>query len=265
MLFTMWIGQRLRLLLFLLILGSFSNVASPALSSAVLRITTAQAQGSANTQVQRIVLGTGQGVNLSFLPTGEKIQKVWLDDPSRVVIDFDGCLASAGSPSGQSGGQGGGCGEASSAFIVHIRQLSERIPFPTTSVSGNGKTVLLTVITEKNGSGQIYTFSLMLGGTMPPNTLVEVVPSAPVSEAQVSTDYQKEVQSQLSRGMAIAESSSQLNSLDRTRLTTCIALMQSGSSLDQAMVQAGVSSDLSSRIRKLGITGSSLSGTQRTR
>jgi len=251
MILTMWIGHRLRLLLFLLVLGGLPLLASPAFSSAILRITTAQAQGSANTQVQRIVLGTGQGVNLSFLPTGEKIQKVWLDDPSRIVIDFDGCLAASGSQGG------GGCGESSSAFIVHIRQLSERIPFPATSVSGNGKTVLLTVITEKNGSGQIYTFSLVLGGTTPPNTLIEVVPSAPASEAQVSVDYQREVLSQLSRGMAIAESKGQLNALDRTRLTTCIALMQSGSSLDQAMVQAGASNDLSSRIRKLGIASSS--------
>ncbi len=222
--------------------------------TAVLSVGSQTAQGTYETGVQRIALGTTQGVNLSFLPTGETIQRVWLNDPSRVVVDFDGCLT-------QPGGLGGGqdCGDANSASVIHIRQLSERIDFPAVAVSGNGQLVHMTVITvDSSGQRRIYQFNLELRRGAPPFSLVQIVPATHLSSTQVQTvspAYQQEILNQLSLGLARAESSqdSILTPSVRAKVSQLIALMQSGTPYFQAVRQAQVPSNVIERLRALGL------------
>jgi hypothetical protein len=218
--------------------------------TAVQSVSTQNAQGTYETGVQRIVLGTTQGVNLSFIRTGETIQRVWLDDPSRVVVDFDGCLSSALSEASQCQSNSAG------TTIVHIRQLSERINFPSQAVSGNGRISLLTVVTNSTSGRKIYQFQLVLQGGAPPHSLIEIIPSPAPTPAQlvsISQEYQQTVLRQLSQGLASAEAS---GLVDRTspayaQLQSCIALMQQGTAFAEAMQQSNVPSALVDQIRGL--------------
>jgi hypothetical protein len=42
--------------------------------------------------LQTINVWNGHGVSISFYAVGETIQRVWIDDPSQILIDTDGCL-----------------------------------------------------------------------------------------------------------------------------------------------------------------------------
>lgn len=250
----MRLNQRICTFVVFLLFGSGGLGLSPPMAiaqTAVLSVGSQTAQGTYETGVQRITLGTTQGVNLSFLPTGEVIQRVWLNDPSRVVVDFDGCLP-------QSGGSQD-CGESSGASIIHIRQLSERIDFPAVAVSGNGRSVHMTVVTvNPSRQRRIYQFSLELRRGAPPFSLVQIVPATHLSSSQVqqvSPVYQQEILSQLSLGLARAESAQDpmLTASIRAKVAQLIALMQSGTPYTDAVRQAQVPSHVIQRLRALGL------------
>jgi hypothetical protein len=132
-------------------------------NNAVLRsIFSCQAQGLGGA-IPEITVWMQQGTNLSFIQAGETIKKVWLNDPSRVTLDFDGpmCLQFGQQDSG------GDC-ENSAASVIHLRQIQKlNIPgLPNTNSS------LLTVITERQGQKKLYTFKVNYGKGAPEyNTL----------------------------------------------------------------------------------------------
>lgn len=229
--------------------------ASPSLAqtAAVLRVSSQTAEGTTQAGMQRLVLGT-QGLNLSFLRLNESVQKVWLDNPSRVVIDFDGCLSGGG----LGGGDNNRASACSGASIIRLRQLPQAIDFPKGIFAG-GNSTQLTVITTASGVRKVYLFQLVLAGGIPPYGMVEIVPSAPPAPAQlvsISQEYQQKVLSQLSQGLAIAETRNQIDktSLAYQQLTTTIALMQSGKPFAEAVQQTGVPSALVNRLRGYGNT-----------
>ncbi|PMB13773.1 hypothetical protein CI592_00505, partial [Fischerella thermalis CCMEE 5328] len=71
--------------------GVILMIAGRALANnAVLRsMFSCQAQGLGGV-IPTINVWFQQGTNLSFIPAGETIKKVWLNDPSQVTMDFDG-------------------------------------------------------------------------------------------------------------------------------------------------------------------------------
>ena len=79
--------MRIRISLLVLMLSFFSTANFPADASRVRRIS---AQSAQEGNVPIAVFVEGGGVLLDFSPTGELIQKISLDDPSRVVVDH--CL-----------------------------------------------------------------------------------------------------------------------------------------------------------------------------
>lgn len=218
-----------------------SPMVAKAERAATLRVTTQQAQGTSETGMQRIVLGM-QGVNLSFVPTGETIQKVWLDNPARVLVDFDGCLAVSGQTDSSN------CNGAS---IIRLRQLPKPIEFPSGMFpDGN---IQMTVITS---SKSIYQFTLVLA-QISTYGLVEVIPSPPIAGAQlvsVSQEYQQTVLGQLSRGLAYAEAKKLIdtNSQAYAQAKSLIAAMQSGISFAEATKQTNIPSSLVERLRSYG-------------
>jgi len=232
---------------------SVVSTASPALAekAAVLRVSSQTAEGTTQTGMQRLVLGT-QGLNLSFLRLNESVQKVWLDNPSRVVIDFDGCLAGGGLGGGDNS-RTSACGGAS---IIRLRQLPQAIDFPK-GIFADGNSTQLTVITTASGTRKVYQFQLVLAGGMPPYSMVEIVPSpspAPAQLVSISQEYQQTVLRQLSNGLAIAEAKNQLDttSVAYQQLTATIALMQSGKPFAEAVQQTGVPNALVNRLRSYG-------------
>jgi hypothetical protein len=113
--------------------------AVPAHAQVTRQIPNHVAQG--DYQPVNIDLYRGHGVTLNFRPTGERIQRAWLDDPSQVTLDFDDVNCSA-------------VGEAvpCAATVIHLRRI-ERLDFPNLPATD---TTLLTVLTEQS----LYQFRL---------------------------------------------------------------------------------------------------------
>ncbi|MDY7008138.1 MAG: hypothetical protein SWX82_30470 [Cyanobacteriota bacterium] len=130
---------------------SFGVGINSATSQAVCNISIDVARGDVGGGAT-ITVWSGYGLNLDFSPTGEIIRKVWLDDPSRVIVDFDGNI---------SGG----------AKIIHLRRITPvNIPeLPSTSAT------LLTIVTAGRGDNtNLYSFRVDYGEGNPEYTTVRI-------------------------------------------------------------------------------------------
>ncbi|MEA5581005.1 hypothetical protein VB620_06580 [Nodularia harveyana UHCC-0300] len=130
-------------------------------NNAVLRsLFSCQAQGLGGV-VPTIEVSYQQGTNLSFLPAGETIKKVWLNDPSQVTMDFDGpmCMQFGAEQKLNTGD----CAK-SAANVIQLRRIP-RLNIPGLPKMDN---TLLTVITEQESRSKLYTFRILYQDT-PPN------------------------------------------------------------------------------------------------
>ena len=126
----------------LLVLGSSTEASA----SGILRVPASSARGELDEPVS-IGLVPGQGVNISVIPTGEIIKRVWLDNPSFATVDVDGCLEGLNNRSCDRPG----------ARVVHLRRI-EWIDFPGLPPA---KDSLLTLVTQTPaGSSNVYVFRL---------------------------------------------------------------------------------------------------------
>lgn len=101
-----------------------------------------------------------------MIPTGEVVKKAWIDDPSRIVLSFDGnlCQSSGGSQCNNEG-----------ATVIHLRQIKP-IAFPDLPRSPGGGT-LLTLITEGGSAGRkIYQFKVVPVAGQPKYTVLSISP-----------------------------------------------------------------------------------------
>jgi S-adenosylmethionine synthetase len=112
-----------------------------------------------------ISLYSGHGTTLNFRAVNEKVQRVWLDDPSQVTVDFDdvNCRTQE---------------QTCAAQVIHLRQI-KRLKFddlPTTSSTS------LTVVTDKS----IHQFQLSFPVSgKPKSTIVNIAPD-PEAKSQSS-------------------------------------------------------------------------------
>jgi hypothetical protein len=122
-------------------------------NNAVLQsIFSCQAQGLGGL-IPTIKVWYQQGTNLSFIPTGETIKKVWLNDPSQVMcMQFNP----------ESSASTGDC-KNSAANVIQLRRI-ERLKIPGLPKTNN---TLLTVITEGQGRPKLYTFRVLYGDADP--------------------------------------------------------------------------------------------------
>jgi hypothetical protein len=101
-----------------------------------------------------IALYSGHGTTLNFRVVNEKVQRVWLDDPSQVTVDFDDVNCRS---------QDQPC----AAQVIHLRRI-KRLKFddlPTTSSTS------LTVVTDKG----IHQFQLSFPSSgKPKSTIVNI-------------------------------------------------------------------------------------------
>jgi hypothetical protein len=112
-----------------------------------------------------IALYSGHGTTLNFRAANEKVERVWLDDPSQVTVDFDDVNCRS---------QDQPC----VAQVIHLRRI-KRLKFddlPTTSSTS------LTVVTDK-GIHQ-FQLSFPMSGK-PKSTIVDIVPD-PEAKSQSS-------------------------------------------------------------------------------
>ncbi len=123
------------------------------------------ASGVNAAELTPIALYSGHGTTLNFRAVNEKVQRVWLDDPSQVTVDFDdvNCRSQE---------------QPCAAQVIHLRRI-KRLKFddlPTTSSTS------LTVVTDRS----IHQFQLSFPTSgKPKSTIVNIMPN-PETESRSS-------------------------------------------------------------------------------
>jgi hypothetical protein len=234
--------MRIRISVLVLLLSCFSTANVPADASRVRRVS---AQAAQDGNVPIAVFVEGGGILLDFSPTGELIQKISLDDPSRVVVDH--CLVTKS------------CGNRPSPIIRLFR--SAGIAFKDIP---SAKVTMLSVETmDAQGEYHSYIFPLTTGAgrstiskilvgddDAPPSrpfnggTLTRSTPAVPtVSTAPTA----------VALGAKVAESESQLvDPLLKGRVRQYLQLTNGGMSSKKAARKAGISMALVTRLDRLG-------------
>lgn len=216
------------------LLGSLLGIATPVYAQVTRPISASTAQG--NSGVVTIALHPGHGTTLNFRLTGERIRKVWLDDPSQVTLDFDdaGCLSAEAKA---------GC----AAKVIHLRRI-KRLNFPDLPPTA---TTSLTVLTDRN----LYKFHLTFPNSGSPRyDTLEIQPDRRIPIlATTQLNGQSGVQL-LERGLQVAASRNLItpgNALWH-RVRSLLLLIQQGIPMLEAAQQVGVSQALIARLAEMG-------------
>ncbi|MBD2498348.1 hypothetical protein [Nostoc sp. FACHB-280] len=214
------------------------------LAAPVVR-TIRQSQASGETALlQTINVWNGHGIAISFYEVGERIQRVWLDDPSQILVDTDGCLE----------GLNQNC-QNPGAGLIHLRRIKKvNIPgLPQAS------TTLLTVVTQSStGERKAYSFRLAIANGTPKYSQVVISNDVdskkePRPQLQPLVTTIKTVNS-LRNGLAIAIRNKWLNPDDELhqRLQKLITYLQQGDDLAAAADKAIVSMELVNKLTLMG-------------
>ncbi|MBE9018985.1 hypothetical protein IQ272_23105 [Chroococcidiopsidales cyanobacterium LEGE 13417] len=142
----------------------FSLVTShnPLLAASVRTIPMREARGEAG-RIPTLTIWEETGLNINFIPTGEVVKKVWLDDPSRLGVDFDGTLCL----------EAENCSDAG-ATVIHLRRINP-IKFPQLPKT---QATLLSVVTQgEDGAKNLYQFHIAYGQGKPQYVSVNIAPA----------------------------------------------------------------------------------------
>lgn len=202
---------------------------------------------------QTVKVWPGHGVSISFYGSDEIIKKIWLDDPSKFIVDVDGCL------------QGMECrDENEGAGLIHVRRINNiKIRgLPQSSIYG----AHLTVITESTSGKKVYHFSLISGNGKPEYSQLKIVSSynsrvseQPLPQLQTVNYSAVNDSKYIEKGMQVAVSKNQLkvNSPLWDRLIKVVSLRSQGRDIRLAAYEAKVSMRLINKLMNMGVRASS--------
>jgi hypothetical protein len=117
--------------------------------SKLLIVAASHAEGRTG-QIPTLIVWQGSGLTINFSGTGERIVKAWLDDPSRLTMDFDAPLCTGQRPANCSG---------ASATAIHLKRI-HKLNFP--QLPSTPRT-LLTVVVEGTQGRKTYYFTIGYG------------------------------------------------------------------------------------------------------
>ncbi|PSB26611.1 hypothetical protein [Chlorogloea sp. CCALA 695] len=207
---------------------------SPAWAQRVLRVSSVAAQ-EGNVPIKVHV--EGGGVLLDFAPTNERITKISIDDPSRIVVDH--CLVTKS------------CNDLPSPVIRLFR--SSGINFQDIPAA---KTTMLSVETvDAQGNYHSYPFPITIGtGRSLISKILIEEEDANDSPFQTGTVARNRVTPTIiTLGVEEAEAKSLLVDPQlKARIRNYLALMKSGMSSLKAANRAGISADLVAKLVQLG-------------
>ncbi|MEM8602990.1 MAG: hypothetical protein AAGF24_04055 [Cyanobacteria bacterium P01_H01_bin.121] len=225
--------------------------------AATLNVPIQAAAGTTNSPPVQIQVPRGHSINLNFLPTGQQVQTVWLDDPSKVVLSFDTplCQSPFGIAVTAEHATQTNCGNAS---IIHLRQLAQPIAFDpnqkTSFRSDGGEKTLLSVVATQGQQRFLYEFMLQLTPTNEaPYTTVNLMPNPPSRPPILAASDQQYVQ-KIEQGLQHAQSQERIDatSPEWAKLQNFIQLVKSGNwSVRDAVYQSGVSEALLGELGRL--------------
>jgi hypothetical protein len=183
-----------------------------------------------NGRVPLVVAVEGGGVNLDFSQTGETIQKIMIDDPSKVVVDH--CLVSKG------------CGSFPEPVIRLIRGNIPQESIPP------AKTTQLTVLT-RDALGEWSTYIFPVKPSTKPADITKFViggTDAPAGRGSERVDFAV-------AALGARQAQSQQVLVDprlKGRVRTYLQLVQGGVPTRKAAQKAKISKDLVARLTQLG-------------
>lgn len=109
------------------------------------------------TEIPTIQLYPGRGTTINFRSSNERVQRLWLDDPSQVTVDFDD--VNCRTPD-----------KSCAAQIVHLRRIKPlKFDGLPTAI-----TPLLTIVTDQN----IHQFQLAFPATGKPQSSIVNMPTS---------------------------------------------------------------------------------------
>ena len=227
---------------FLLPIALVIPLSFPVQASVVKTIPSQDLQGE--NALPTINLPLGHTVNLNFIPSGEIIRQVHLDDRSRVVASFDSPLC----PYSATGD--GSC--RAGATVVYLRQISKPIAFGQRAIAsygagGHSNSMMTIITTRPDGSNRkLYQFELRyLTGSTATRTIQITTgtprASPPPRASPRAVAPQARIQ-KIREGLAIAASRNLIlpDSAIRPHLKSFFTLIESGKSFDDAVIQSEI-------------------------
>ena len=180
-----------------------------------------------------VELYRGHGVTLNFRPLDVIIQRAWLDDLSKVTVDFDDPRCGVV-----------GTSEGCAATVIHLRRIHP-IEFPDLPATA---TTTLTVLTNAD----IYTFQLSFpDGGVPEYSVLALQQEKP---PELSGNPTLTAVTQIEQGLQVAQIRRLISPSDPlwSRIQTCLQLMRDGVTTADAAQRAGISPDLLARLMEFG-------------
>lgn len=203
-----------------------------------------RAEGSNGQPPVSIEVWPGYGTNLNLIPTGETIKKAWIDDPSRVAVDFDTDLCSG--TSSQDGG--GKC--SGGATVVHLRQI-QGLKFPGLTTAPN---TLLTLVTEGAGGRRLYQFQVVPASGKPEYHTLTIMPDSRGTPFIELASSRRATLEDVQRGLELATAGELVRRGEPLwgKVQNFIARVRNGDSIPGAAQSAGVSMSLVSKLAEQG-------------
>ena len=191
-----------------------------------------QGAGIRQQEPEIIRLAPGYGVNLSWLQTNETIKKVWLDNPSFIVLDADGCLD----------GLSRNC--TGDAKVLHLRRI-ERLNLPHIPRNNHS---LLTVVTDAG----FYLFKVIPSST-PHHLVYKVLPTPQPRDSSV-------FYTAITKGIRVAKREGYLieGSELESKLNILTKQLQFGGDLEEIAQSQNISAEIISRLIELGGTSNEI-------
>lgn len=227
------------------ILISFTNISMKVIAGEINfrkeRISSFVATGNSKSAIPLIKLSSGYGVNVSFIPTGETIEKVWLDNPGIASLDVDGCLS----------GLGKECEEDTGATVLHLRRIKpldfKQLPSTTTS--------LLTVVTKGSTKRRVYVFRVAMADVTPKVHTIEITNDNEEFNINRLGNTTDTINLQLiNRGFIVAQQQRliSLKSPLIPRVRNFLVSIRAGEQINMAARKNGISLQLVNRLIELG-------------
>lgn len=197
-----------------------------------------------NGTLQTIKVWNGHGVSISFYKTGEIIKRVWIDDPSQILLDSDGCLQ----------GINKGC-NSSGAGLLHLRRINRL------DIRGLPKVwaTHLTIITESPRGRKSYHFKVAPSGNKPQYSQIAIVPDFKPQKQRLIRKTPRIDTANIRRGINKAVQDGLVSRNDElyTRFRKLMYTINNGeNNLQVAANKAGVSMKLIRKLQQLGSSNS---------
>lgn len=206
-------------------------------SAFVTRLSVQQAEGRG--QITNLEIPDTDGLNINFIPSGDIIEKVWIDRPTAFSLDVDGCLKHLNYSN-----NGGQSNCPNGAQVLHLKQGKHPRETLLTAVGRNYSTGARHVYLFKLiPVGYVENYSVEIGGNNQTGASTYALYTTAASNYQI-----------LSRGVAIALTNHYLQPNEKiySYIQTFLGLVKSGIPIENAAAATNLSMKLVNSLKELG-------------